>query len=183
MRGRRVDIAGKQRAQIVRRRKVHKSQFAGLQAIADNLNGLPDLRIEIAERDCPQIRRDEFEAWQFAETIVSAPSLFEASKTFTPIAIDNPVALFVEIWEGEKPHTGVTSLNVIGDALRHLWLYYFQDGGWERLKRCSVCPNWFVDIAKNKSTARCSASCTAKWWSRSRRKEQGHKQSTKRTRK
>lgn len=46
----------------------------------------------------------------------------------------------------------------------------------DRLKRCPQCARWFVDLSKNKAKARCSVSCTAKWWSRARRKEAGHSQ-------
>ena len=69
----------------------------------------------------------------------------------------------------------------MSETLRHLWWYYFRDQGWTRLKQCQVCHAWFVDLAKNKSTTRCSPACTRKWWTRSRRRQEGHKQYTKRT--
>lgn len=74
----------------------------------------------------------------------------------------------------EPPHTLVSSRDAVGAALWHLWLFYFQDFGWLRLKRCSFCQTWFVDTSKNRSTERCSDPCTWKWWNRNRRKTAGH---------
>ena len=82
--------------------------------------------------------------------------------------------------ETKPPHTAIASRDAIGTALWHLWLFYFQDYGWERLKPCAVCPRWFVDTSKNRKTARCSSACTWKWWSRNRRKAAGHTLTTKR---
>jgi hypothetical protein len=200
MRRRGVDIEGEQQAQIVRRKKALKSQFAGLQIVADHLNlVLPALKIEATEAGSSRARKEVFKAWQLVETIVSSASLAQSSEIFNRNAKNHPVTMFVEypvmgIEKGTEPgsdrfiekatkppHTAVSSRDAIGESLRHLWLYYFRDHGWERLKRCQRCQDWFVDTAKNKSTTRCSAWCTARWWNRTRRKQQGHKQSTKRT--
>ena len=75
----------------------------------------------------------------------------------------------------KPPRTGVSSRDAGGTVLWHLWLFYFQDYGWERLKPCPVCHHWFVDTSKNKKTARCSSACTWKWWSRDRRKKMHHR--------
>ena len=130
----------------------------------------------------------EAEAWGVAEEIVSLSSLSQASRAFTRYCKDHPVTMFAEypVMDIEKarfvesplkpPNIGLTSRNEIGNALCHLARYYFVDQGWVRLKRCQLCKTWFVDTTKNKSTARCSTSCTNRWWDRNRRRQEGHKQ-------
>jgi hypothetical protein len=193
MRRRESNTTKKTLPRFVQRKKVLDSPLGGLQVIADNLNDLPDLRTLVAGRDCDPLEKENCETWTLAETIVSEPSLSRASKKFNRHAQNHPVTMFVEypvmgIKKGsepeadrssaknkEPPHTAVASRDAIGTALWHLWLFYFQDYGWERLKRCAVCPRWFVDMSKNRKTARCSSACTWKWWSRDRRKNAGHR--------
>ena len=171
--------------ELVRERKA----LSGLQIIADRLNDLPDLRTLAAGRDCDPVEKENCETWTLAETIVSAPSLTHASKKFNRHAENHPVTMVVEypvmaIKKGatpgedrfieqdtKPPRTGVSSRDVGGTVLWHLWLFYFQDRGWKRLKRCpiSVCRKWFVDTSQNRRKARCSSACTNKWWDRYRR--------------
>lgn len=44
-----------------------------------------------------------------------------------------------------------------------------------RFKRCPQCKRWFVDESKNRTGVRCSAACTNKWWTRARRRANGHR--------
>ncbi len=57
---------------------------------------------------------------------------------------------------------------------------FFDGDNWERIKRCPQCGNWFVDYSRNKGKERCSKSCTNRWWSRDRRKQEGHGKAKKR---
>ncbi len=170
---------------LVHRKKVQRTSFGGLQLIADRLLDLPDLRCLVAGRDCDPVEREACVAWALVETIVNAPSLASAAELFTKAASQYPVNMVVEypvmgiengrfIETAAPPHAIVSSRDAVGSALWHLWLFYFQDFGWLRLKRCLLCQAWFVDSSKNRSTARCSDACTWKWWSRNRRKEAGH---------
>lgn len=170
MRERAAKTTGKKVRQFVRGKKRPNSPFDGLWAIAAHLNGLPDLGVEAPGRDYPLALHESFTAWTLAKSIVSASSLVQAGKTFTDYAAQHPVNMYVEVTE-ETPRTAFSSRDEIGTALWHLWLFYFRDHGWERLKPCPICHIWFVDTSKNRSTARCSSACTWKWWSRSRRKQ------------
>jgi hypothetical protein len=171
---------GKKYARIVRGqsrqygRKVLASTFGGLQTIADQLNDVPHLEAQSIDEEC---RRPHFKGWNLAKAIVSLP-LDQAIEVFTAQAKDHPVNMYVEyrakrlradksVW----PTPLVESRDEIGTVLWHLWLYYFRDYGWKRLKSCPVCKRWFVDTSKNRATARCSESCTWRWWNRERRKE------------
>jgi predicted RNA-binding Zn ribbon-like protein len=60
-----------------------------------------------------------------------------------------------------------------GDVLRRIAIFFDGDN-WERIKRCPQCGNWFADYSRNKGKERCSKSCTNRWWSRDRRKQEGH---------
>jgi hypothetical protein len=40
---------------------------------------------------------------------------------------------------------------------------YFSHSRRDRLKRCTTCQQWFVDLTRNKSALRCSRSCTIAW--------------------
>ena len=158
------------------------SPLGGLQIIAVHLNELPGQRAQIVDSDCPNHVKDEVNAWGMVERIVSLP-LAQAVELFNSEAKRLAVFMQVEL-ALDEPHPFFTSPGLgdrLSETLRHLWWYYFRDQGWTRLKQCQVCHAWFVDPAKNKSTTRCSPACTRKWWTRSRRRQEGHKQYTKRT--
>lgn len=191
MRWREANTKQPRLSRLVQREKVQHSQFGGLQIIADRLGDLPDLRCLVAGRDCNPVDKEACTAWALVETIVTAPSLARAAALFTEAAARHPVNMVVEypvmgIKKGKvptddrfiettaPPHTLVSSRDAVGATLWHLWLFYFQDFGWLRLKRCQFCQIWFVDTSKNRSTARCSDPCTWKWWDRNRRKSAGH---------
>ncbi len=77
---------------------------------------------------------------------------------------------FIEDWK-KPPFAGVSWRDETGEMLWHLWHYYFQDGGWKRLKRCRRCPAWFVDRSKNQSGKWCPGTCKGKFWTRPQRRE------------
>lgn len=149
------------------------SVFDGLRIIADHLNALPELQSQAKDPECPLSLKQQCAGWMLAERVVSAPSLPQAGARFKAVAAASPVEMVVEVHEGE-PHTVISSRDEIGTVLWHLWLFYFRDYGWERLKRCPVCRRWFVDHSDNRKTLRCSLACTSRWWSRDRRKKAGH---------
>lgn len=161
--------------------KVLASPFGGLQTIdATAFNQLEGVTAQMHNEEFPSNLKQLWEGWRLAEQIIAATSLARASEKFTQLAKHHPVSMVVEFpvkggqkrsGRRERPHTALSSRDEIGTVLWHLWLYYFQDEGWLRLKRCPVCALWFVDTSRNRATARCSATCTWKWWSRERRKE------------
>ena len=188
MREREKGKTGKRNVQIVRgreafmrRKRVLASPLGGLQVIAAHLNELPGQRAQVVESDCPRHVKDEVDAWERAERIVSQP-LVEAVDLFNGEAKMLPMFVQVELVQDETS-TFIASREKHGDQredmLRHLWWYYFPKNEWRRLKNCPVCHNWFVDMSKNRVTARCSSECTAQWWNRDRRKEAGHTLKTK----
>lgn len=184
MRKREEEKAGKRNFQLVRgreafirRKQVLASPLGGLQIIAGHLNELTGLRSQFVESDRPSFVKDEVEAWELAERIVSQP-LAQAVDLYNGEARKLPMLVQVELVQGETS-TFLASQEKHGDrrgdVLRHLWWYYFPKNDWRRLKNCPVCRNWFVDTSKNRVTARCSSECTAHWWSRDRRKAAGHR--------
>lgn len=101
---------------------------------------------------------------------------------FNRMAKENPISLHVKPVRSPKnmiefKTDGPTTMGQF--AVYSLWLYFFREGGWERLKRCPQCGRWFVDSSRNKNKKRCSPECTWDWWNWSRRKvhreEQGKK--------
>jgi hypothetical protein len=70
---------------------------------------------------------------------------------------------------------------VLDRVLWLLWEVFYRNLDLRRLKKCSVCPKWFVDHSKNKSKTRCSARCTSQRWSWEARKQAGHVQKRKST--
>jgi hypothetical protein len=167
------------REAFLKRQRVLASPLGGLQVIAAHLNELPGQRaqaVNLKGSDWATHLKDEVDAWRWAEHLVTQP-LAQAVDLFNAQARQLPVLMQVEL-APKDPHSFLAPLDRggdrQGDMLRHLWWYYFHGNVWTRLKRCPVCRAWFVDTSKNKVTARCSARCTAQWWSRSRRKEAGH---------
>lgn len=165
----------------VRRRKVN---FSGLRFIADRLN------------DSPQS-----EPWRQAEKVVSSsvtkphpyrtilggdfPSL--AVDRFNRLAKRSPICLFVDQGITEKgrllTRARTDSHNdPFSNMVWFLWRFFFQEGGFRRLKKCPQCGRWFVDRSKNRTAVRCSKSCSDKWWNRSKRLAVGHRLTSKRAR-
>lgn len=101
-----------------------------------------------------------------------------AKMDFNGWAEENPVPLSIELDRSPENKiefkTGVSHPDDAQFAIYLLWLYFFKDRGWERLKRCPQCGKWFVDTSSNKNKSRCSMECTWKWWDRPKRKEAGH---------
>lgn len=56
-----------------------------------------------------------------------------------------------------------------------LWDVIFRRKGYERVRECLQCEKWFVDMSDNKKTLYCPGSCRNAYWTRSRRREAGHK--------
>lgn len=165
------------REAFIRRKQVLASPLGGLQIIAGHLNELTGLRSQFVESDRPSFVKDEVDAWELAERIVSQP-LAQAVDLFNEEARSLPMLLQAELVQGETSTFIASSAkhgNRREDVLRNLWWYYFPKNDWRRLKNCLVCHNWFVDTSKNRVTVRCSSECTAQWWSRTRRKEAGHR--------
>jgi len=77
-----------------------------------------------------------------------------------------------EDMHGGRIHRDVAGLaftSPAGYACYLLWKIR-EEEALDRVKRCPQCQRWFVDETRNKSAARCSAGCTARWWDRSRRR-------------
>ena len=98
---------------------------------------------------------------------------------FNDLAKKNPVTLQVNV---SKTKSGQLIINPThkGDTLTAtmlalLWEYYFQNKGYDRLKRCPKCKKWFVDETRNKSQIYCSHHCGNLYWNRAQRREAGHK--------
>lgn len=88
-----------------------------------------------------------------------------------------------EYWEederGRRFSSGGTAISFTrpgGFACYVLWKVCEAQVALDRVKQCMRCGKWFVDETRNKSAARCSAACTAKWWDRLRRRKARHAQ-------
>jgi hypothetical protein len=46
-----------------------------------------------------------------------------------------------------------------------------EGGAWQRLRVCAHCRQWFVDRSNSLTRRFCGAACTARWWTRGRRRE------------
>lgn len=100
-----------------------------------------------------------------------------AVEVFNELAEKNPISLKLDVKKTEKtiePSPGHYPTTEMQEALWFLWNFFFSERGWERLKRCPKCMKWFVDDTRNKRKIRCSRHCTWQWWSRDRRKQEGH---------
>jgi hypothetical protein len=125
------------------------------------------------------------EAWTKAEAIISivaeaptkAESLDRAIAAFKALRRDCPVFLDL-IRRGKEIER--TATPPAGDDLGHvlwiLWWVYFPREGRERLKRCRLaeCRKWFVDETKSNTQLQCSTACKWRYWSWSKRREEGH---------
>jgi hypothetical protein len=162
---------------FTRGKKVLDSPLGGLEMIARRFNDMRTREAEAASPGCLKNVKEEVKAWQLAEKIVALAlvpdGLARAVDMFNEQAKRHRATMGVDSGGGEI-HTfvAVSESDARGEALKHLWRYYFHGRDWERLKRCTVCGKWFVDITKNKSMARCSATCTWQWWNWDRRKQE-----------
>lgn len=153
----------REREKEQRRRRVSESPRGGLQDIADHMNNFSDGLYPTPERE-----------WELAKTILETKSLAKQIESFNKEAEKVSVCLWIDR-KGKVPRPSETSKDQKGNALLHLWRYYFRDEGWVRLKRCLQCKDWFVDSTLNRSAVRCSAGCNWVWWARKRREDAGHK--------
>lgn len=122
--------------------------------------------------------RERHDAWQVIREIVSLTSLHDAAEKFTAYAVAHPIRLEVHMGRATQKRKEVEPIPVlalpldeIGLALHQLWHSYFHNQGWKRLKQCPICQKWFVDPTSDTRKARCSVTCTNRWWSYSKRKE------------
>lgn len=169
--------------QLVRSKK---HRFLKLENLAARLNDLPKYRqrsVDATEETERNWNGELAKGWGLIEEILALGTLREQSARFTLLASSHPVFQRVTMRKVTERQSGsiqpVPSLSVphsvCGHALDTLWDCYFHDQGWTRLRRCAVCQTWFVDPTDNRRKERCSAECTMVWWSRSRRKQAGHK--------
>ena len=114
-------------------------------------------------------------------------SLENAQRNFHWLAKQYPAQLSIKLIrtpKGHKGHDVPTPLLVAhepassGDFLhlRILWECFFGNQGYERLKPCQRCGDWFVDCGRNKRAVYCSEVCGNRWWSRSQRRAASHTQ-------
>ena len=161
-----------------RYKSVTKSAIPGhrrlreLEAIAELLNWRSGPYPEPWSRARSNARR-------IVEGIVLSPSLTQAAKQFTIHAAVHPLRMEVEMGRkvgGDSTPIPILAsplphLDEVGHALGRLWRAYFHAEGWKRLKHCTVCPRWFVDLTSDTRKQRCSVVCTNRWWSYSKRKQ------------
>lgn len=58
-----------------------------------------------------------------------------------------------------------------------LWKHFFGEKGYERLKPCQQCGEWFVDHGSNKRGTYCqNGSCANRYWNRPQRRAANHSQ-------
>ncbi len=170
-----------------------------IQILADRLNSFREHRPVRKPLQTEGLRRmmgafppawAEYEAWEVAEKIMEEcqgvpaddPLPSGVVQRFNALAREVPVNLY--IWES-KWRGGIRTYPWIeptmdreprGFILQILWAVLTQSRARDRLKRCPRCQRWFVDRTKNKGKARCSESCTWRYWDRARRKEARHNQ-------
>lgn len=65
--------------------------------------------------------------------------------------------------------------NPRGGVVSALW-HMFRDPEADRLKRCSRCRTWFVDVTKKMAQVYCSRACRNRAWSRAARRAARHSQ-------
>ena len=169
--------------QLVRSKR---HRFFKLEFLAGRLNDLKKYRQQLtdAEKEDEKKWNEELtKGWGLIEEILSLSSLREQADRFTSEACSHHVLQQVRMQRVTKnksqsvqPVPSFASPRTVrGQALDALWQGYFHDQWWERLKRCVVCQTWFVDPTDNRRKERCSPECTDLWWTRSRRKQAGHK--------
>ena len=116
---------------------------------------------------------------------VGKPSLKNAQRNFHWLSKQYPVELTIDLKRTPKGVLAVPAVRAheskshsgLGVAHLHiLWKRFFGEGGYERLKTCQRCGDWFVDLGRNKQAVYCSPSCRTRWWSRGQRRTAGHLQ-------
>ncbi len=63
----------------------------------------------------------------------------------------------------------VTPLSPRGDMLIMLW-QALSGREWDRLRRCDQCQTWFLDESDSQTRRFCQRKCSARWWTRGRRR-------------
>jgi predicted RNA-binding Zn ribbon-like protein len=130
--------------------------------------------------------------WPEAEAILG-PSLplrldaelnRQATKAFNDLAAAHPVTPWISDTVGPAPAPGLPGERFViptmrwadreGEIVYWLWTL-LQSPHRDRLKRCKVCPAWFVDQTNARMKLYCSSDCHDKDWPRERRRRQGHK--------
>ncbi len=111
------------------------------------------------------------------------PSLENAQRSFNWLAQQYPVRLVINLKRKQgkiipdarivahDPHAGLEAAH-----LHLLWEHFFGKKGYERLKSCRQCGNWYVDRGRNKTSFVCSVQCSNRWWNRSQRRKADHQQ-------
>ena len=155
------------------------SRWGALRVIKDALNG-----IESGSLDGPRA-----EAWRrIREDVLRhiTPALFPPTASGTLLGrgwttpdVDWAAAAFNRLSKASGLRIGLARGGVptaawgddpLGEGLWLLWRYGFDQGGWERLKRCDRCRRWYVDTMKNKRGRWCTRSCYDKDWNRPARR-------------
>lgn len=161
------------------------------------LQGLEDIALHL--NMIPGMDEDRAKAWRRVEEIVQLAIFDPARPTLHPLlgggprtgsitaaagvfnkwASAIPVRLKVR-WREEKGgavhiQPQIDTEGETGFVVWMVWRVFFYAKRWNRLKRCPQCRKWFVDRTRNAVMARCSKSCTDKWWTLERRREAGHK--------
>jgi len=179
-----------------RKNKMQRIVHSDLKLLAITLN---DLSVEKGRY--PDLDRLE----EVISMVVSAPTMTEkkrrlisTAELFNDFALKYPVPLMVTPEPLTATAVGlVERIKILRDFFKKYSFFedspawvkgsilrtiamFFDGDNWERIKRCPQCGNWFVDNSKNKSKERCSKSCTNRWWSRDRRKQEGHGKGKKR---
>jgi hypothetical protein len=71
------------------------------------------------------------------------------------------------------PDVAVGLHSAEGQGAAGVWAFqlaygFFMNPERDRLRRCAVCRDWFVDVTKNRSARRCSRACTIAWSNKQR---------------
>ena len=116
---------------------------------------------------------------------VGAPSLENAQRSFHWLSKQYPVELTIDLKRTQKGVLAVPGVRAheshsgLGVAFLHiLWEDFFGNRGYERLKTCQRCGDWFVDLGRNKKGVYCSTRCSSRWWNRNERRKAEHSQYT-----
>ena len=65
---------------------------------------------------------------------------------------------------------GIVPMSDLANLLLDVHQFVVRFGGANRLKRCRVCHDWFVDKGKNQQAFLCSEKCRRKYWTRPQRR-------------
>jgi len=113
------------------------------------------------------------------ETLLSgapdAPLPEWAASKFNQLSRQSTARLAVKYVPQVGTSARIETRTELDRALAHVWLYLFQERGWERLKKCRVCGRWFADRTLNRNRTDCSRGCSNRFWSRPQRRIARHK--------